>query len=30
MNETETIHVLIAEDDALINDGIANQLVRLG
>ena len=30
MNETETMNVLIAEDDALINEGIANQLVRLG
>ena len=30
MNQTETMNVLIAEDDALINEGIANQLVRLG
>jgi DNA-binding NarL/FixJ family response regulator len=30
MNRTETMHVLIAEDDALINEGIASQLIRLG
>ena len=30
MNETETMNVLIAEDDALINEGIANQVTRLG
>ena len=30
MNTTDPLHVLIAEDDALINQGIANQLLRLG
>ncbi len=30
MSRNQTMNVLIAEDDALINDGIANQLFRLG
>jgi two-component system, response regulator PdtaR len=30
MNTTEPLNVLIAEDDALISQGIANQLLRLG
>jgi AmiR/NasT family two-component response regulator len=30
MNETDTVRVLIAEDDALLNEGIASQLTRLG
>ena len=30
MNETETMNVLIAEDDALINEGMAHQVILLG